>query len=224
MDIKKELFKLKDEEYKNFHKKLIPTVDENTIIGVRTPQLRKFSKEIFKSGECKEFLNTLPHEYYEENNLHAFLIEQFKDYNKVIEETKRFLPFIDNWATCDMFRPKIYKNHTNELINEITLFIRSDKTYTVRYGIGLLHSFYLDGKFSPEYLKMISHIKSDEYYINMMIAWYFQTALVKQYEHALPYIEEKRLDKWVHNKIIQKCVESFKIDDKIKEYLKKLRI
>lgn len=224
MDIKKELIKLKDEEYKDFHKKLIPDIDEEKIIGVRTPELRKLAKEIFKSGKYEEFLNTLPHYYYEENNLHAFIIEQFKDYDTVIKETKKFLPFIDNWATCDMFRPKIYKKHTEELIDEITLFIKSNKTYTVRYGIGLLYSFYLDDKFLPEYLNMVSQIKSDEYYINMMIAWYFQTALVKQYKHALPYIEEKKLDKWVHNKTIQKCIESFKIDDKIKEYLKNLRI
>ena len=224
MDIYKEIFKLKDEEYKNFHKKLIPSVDENKIIGVRTPLLRKFAKEVFESGEYEDFLKTLPHTYYEENNLHAFLIEQFKDYDKVIYETEKFLPYIDNWATCDMFRPKIYKKHTDELIAEIKKWIKSKETYTVRYAIGLLNSFYLDDKFLPEYLEMVSAIKSDEYYINMMIAWYFQTALVKQYESAIPYIEQKKLDKWIHNKTIQKCIESFKISDKIKMYLKNLKV
>lgn len=221
--IKEKLFELKDDNYKEFHKKLIPNIDESLIIGVRTPELRKLAKEFFANEKRDEFLKALPHTYYEENNLHAFLIEQFKDYDRVIYETERFLPFIDNWATCDMFRPKIYKKHTDKLIVKIEKWINSDNTYTVRYGIGLLLSYYLDEHFLSDYLEKVSEIKSDEYYVNMMIAWYFQAALVKQYDYAIKYIEDKRLDKWVHNKAISKVSDSLKISKEKKDYIKSLK-
>lgn len=216
----KTLMSLQDTKYKNFHSALMPTIDPNLIIGVRVPQLRKFAKEFSKTQDSEIFLNSLPHKYYEENNLHAFIIQQEKDFDHVIKLTKEFLPYIDNWATCDMFRPKVFGNNPEKILPEILNWLSSDKPYTVRFGIGLLHSFFLDKNFSPEILKIVSKIRSDEYYVNMMIAWFFQTALVKQYSLALPYITENKLPKWVHNKTIRKASESFRITKEIKDYLK----
>lgn len=224
MDVQQKLFSMKDNKYKEFHAKLIPTVNAELIIGVRTPQLRKFAKEFAKTQESGEFIKALPHEYYEEDNLHAFIIEQIKDFDTAIAETERFLPFIDNWATCDMFLPKVFKKNTDKLIVSIKKWIKSNETYTVRYAIGLLMSLYLDECFKPEYLELAANVKSDEYYVNMMIAWYFATALAKKHEYAMPYIIEKRLDKWVHNKTIQKAVESSRISPETKIYLKTLKL
>lgn len=218
------LFEMKDESYKEFNKKLIPNVNEDLIIGVRTPELRKYAKEIFKSELREPFLQSLPHKYYEENNLHAFIIEEFRDFERVIYETERFLPYIDNWATCDMFRPKIYKKNADKLEGYIRKWIKSNKVYTLRYAIGLLLSYYLDSEFSSEYLSMVASVKSQEYYVNMMIAWYFQIAIAKQYNSAISYLENRRLDKWTHNKAIQKCIESYKISVETKEYLRGLKI
>ena len=214
------LYEMQDLSYRDFHSKLMPTVAEESIIGIRTPALRKFAKEFAKREEKEEFLSSLPHKYYEENNLHAFIIQQEKDFDHVIKLTKEFLPYIDNWATCDMFRPKVFGNNPEKILPEILNWLSSDKPYTVRFGIGLLHSFFLDKNFSPEILKIVSKIRSDEYYVNMMIAWFFQTALVKQYSLALPYITENKLPKWVHNKTIRKASESFRITKEIKDYLK----
>lgn len=223
-DIQKELFALSDEEYKNFNAKLIPTVNPDNIIGVRTPILRKYAKELAKTPEAEMFLEQLPHKYYEENNLHAFLIEQIKDYEKAVYETEQFLPYIDNWATCDTFTPKVFKKNKEALLIKINEWIKSDKTYTVRYATGLLMSLYLDEDFTPDKAQTVAEVKSDEYYINMMIAWYFATALAKQYDAVIGYITEYKLPEWIHNKTIQKAVESNRISKETKEYLKSFKI
>ena len=224
MGIREELFDLRDEEYKIFHQKLIPTVNKDEIIGVRIPELRKIAKKYFKKGEYESFLTQLPHTYYEENNIHAFLIEQIKDFDEVIFETERFLPYINNWATCDTFKPKIYARYKEKLLPYIKSWIKSDHTYTVRYAIGLLMSFYLDDDFKIEYHETVKNVRSEEYYVNMMIAWYFATALAKHYDETIPYIKEHKFDKWINNKIIQKAVESYRIDKNIKEVLKGYRM
>ena len=222
--VREKLFQLKDEDYKKFHEKLIPNIKSENIIGIRTPVLRKFAHEFAKMPESEEFLKNLPHKYYEENNLHAFLIEVIKDFDTAVSETERFLPYIDNWATCDVFCPKSFKKNTDKLLSYAMKWIKSEHTYTVRYGIGMLMRFYLDEEFSPEYMKTVSEVESDEYYINMMIAWYFATALAKQRDCAMTYFENKSLPQWVHNKAIQKARESFRIDRETKEYLKTLKI
>lgn len=221
--IKARLFELQDLKYRDFHSRLMPTVKKELIIGVRTPDLRRLAKELSKSGHSTEFMKILPHKYYEENNLHAFLIEEIKDYDACIAEINRFLPFVDNWATCDMMRPKIFKKHLPELLEEIKKWIKSDDTYTVRFGIEMLMCFYLDEHFSPEYPEWVSQIRSDEYYIGMMIAWYFATALAKQYDAVIPYLEEGRLDADTHNKTIRKAVESYRISEEKKNYLRKMK-
>lgn len=223
-EIQKRLFELQDTEYKVFSSKLMPTVDPETVIGVRTPALRKLAKELSKHPEIKDFLNILPHKYYEENNLHGFIIETIKDYDEVITELDKFLPYVDNWATCDLMSPKIFKKHTEELLEKIKIWIASEDTYTIRFGIGMLMSFYLDENFKKKYLTLVSKVKSEEYYVNMMIAWYFATALAKQYDATLPFIEKQKLSKWTHNKAIQKAIESNRIPKDIKEYLKTLKI
>lgn len=223
-EIKDELFKRKDEKYRDFQSKLIPTVDKNTVIGVRTPELRKLAKQLAKREDIDEFLKILPHEYFDENQLHGFLISEIKDYNKCMEEVCRFLPFVDNWATCDQMSPKIFKRHRQSLLDHIRKWIVSGHTYTIRFAIGMLMEHFLDEDFDAVYLEMASSVRSGEYYINMMTAWYFATALAKQYEKALPFIEERRLDLWTHNKAIQKSVESNRITPEQKAYLKSLKI
>jgi len=223
-DIRHRLFELQDLKYKDFSSKLMPTVNPETVIGVRTPDLRKLAKEYSKTPEAMEFLKILPHAYYEENNLHGFLIETIKDYDTSIAAIEAFLPYIDNWATCDLMSPKLFRKHQPELYAKILVWLESDKTYTVRFGIGMLMRFYLDEHFKPEMLEMVAGIRSEEYYINMMIAWYFATALAKQYDAALPYIQNQRLEKWTHNKAIQKAIESFRISDEAKSYLRTLKV
>lgn len=223
MNITEKLFELQDIKYKEFHQKLIPTVPPDTVIGVRVPSLRSLAKKVKKSGGETEFFQNLPHIHYEENNLHAFLIEQIKDFDKCIEEIEKFLPFVDNWATCDSMRPKCFKKNTDKLLPFIEKWISSSHTYTVRFAIEMLMTFYLDELFDLKFPEKVSQIKSNEYYINMMIAWYFQAALAKQYEKVLPFLTENRLTVWVHNKTIQKCVESYRITDEQKTYLKTLK-
>ncbi|MDD4689454.1 MAG: DNA alkylation repair protein [Eubacteriales bacterium] len=223
-DIQKNLFTMQDLSYRDFHARLMPTIDKDTIIGVRTPLLRKYAKENFKEAKYIDFLKDLPHTYYEENNLHGFIIEQIKDYDKCIEEIEKFLPFIDNWATCDLMHPKIFKSHLQELLPKIRVWIASDKTYIIRFGIGMFMCYYLDDAFNASYLGMVADINSDEYYVKMMIAWYFATALAKQYDDAISYIEGQKLSKWTHNKTIQKAVESYRITENQKAYLKTLRL
>ena len=222
MDIEKELFKLQDIKYRDFQGKLIPTVKLDTIIGVRTPELRNLAKKLVKE-DYSSFINELPHKYFDENQLHAFIISELKDYDECITYINKFLPYVDNWATCDQMSPKVFKKHHDELLEQIKLWIKSKEEYTIRFGIGMLMSHYLDDDFKPEYLDMVSNIKSDKYYINMMIAWYFATALTKQYKNAILYIENNKLDIWTHNKAISKAIESYRITDEQKEYLRTLK-
>ena len=222
--IENELFKLQDKKYQEFQAKLIPTRNPNTIIGVRTPELRKYAKDLLKNNEYKEFLKELPHKYFDENQLHAFIISGIKDYDECINYVNQFLPYIDNWATCDQMSPKIFKKNHDILLKEIKNWIKSKETYIIRFGIGMLMQHFLDEDFNPEYLEWVSNIESKEYYVNMMIAWYFATALAKKYEVTISYIENKKLDVWCHNKTIQKAIESYRITPEQKEYLKSLKI
>ena len=223
-EIQKMLFALQDERYRDFQSKLIPTVSPEAVIGVRTPELRKLAKQLGKEEGISEFLNDLPHRYFDENQLHAFLVSDMKDFPKVMGEVNRFLPYVDNWATCDQMSPKVFKKHHPELLDQIKVWLTSDHPYTVRFALGMLMQHFLDEDFDPAYLEMATSVRLDAYYINMMTAWYFATALAKQYQAALPYLEKKRLDKWTHNKTIQKAVESYRITDEQKIYLKELRI
>lgn len=222
--IQAELWEMQDAGYKDFHAKLIPTVSPEAIIGVRTPQLRKYAKQLAKDPQISDFLAQLPHKYYDENNVHAFVVEQIKDYGECLAQTERFLPYIDNWATCDMMAPKVFAKHKEELLEPVRRWIASSETYTIRYGVGMLMRFYLDEDFRPEYLRWVAEISSEEYYVNMMRAWYFATALAKQYEAAVPYLEEKRLDGWTHNKAIQKACESYRMTAEQKKYLRSLKV
>ena len=223
-EIVKELYSIRDEKYGEFQSKLIPTVDKKRVIGVRTPELRKLAKEYARRDDVAEFLDDLPHEYFEENQLHAFIISGIKEYDDCILRVNQFLPYVDNWATCDQMSPKVFKKNKDKLLDEITGWINSEDTYTIRFGIGMLMTHYLDEDFNPSYLSVVSGLRSDEYYINMMIAWYFATALAKQYDDAVKYIEERKLDDWTHNKAIQKAVESYRITDEQKAYLKTLKV
>lgn len=222
MNIVDELFKLQDKKYRDMQVKIIPTIDPNTIIGVRTPELRKLAKEILK-GDYKSFIDDLPHKYFDENQLHAFIISGIKDYDECLACYNKFLPYIDNWATCDQASPKVFDKHKDQLIKEIKTWLKSKRPYTIRFGIGMLMRNYLDDDFKPEYLKLVSSIKSNEYYVNMMIAWYFATALAKQYDSTIPYIENKVLEPWTHNKTIQKAIESYRITPEQKTYLRSLK-
>ena len=222
-DLQQELFALQDKTYREFHSKLMPDTDKEAVIGIRIPVLRKFAKAFAKKAEAREFLQQLPHLYYEENNLHMMLISAEKDYEKCLAEVERFVPYIDNWATCDMPAPKCFARHKQELLPKVKEWIRSEETYTIRYGIDLLMALYLDEDFKPEYLELAASVTSEEYYVKMVIAWYFATALAKQWDAAIPYIEQRRLSEWVHRKTIQKAVESFRITKEQKDYLRTLK-
>ena len=222
-DLQQELFALQDKTYREFHSKLMPDTDKEAVIGIRIPVLRKFAKAFAKKAEAREFLQQLPHLYYEENNLHMMLITAEKDYEKCLAEVERFVPYIDNWATCDMPAPKCFARHKQELLPKVKEWIRSEETYTIRYGIDLLMALYLDEDFKPEYLELAASVTSEEYYVKMVIAWYFATALAKQWDAAIPYIEQRRLSEWVHRKTIQKAVESFRITKEQKDYLRTLK-
>ena len=223
-NVQTRLFELQDLKYRDFHAKLMPTVNKEKIIGVRTPALRVFAKKYGKTDEAKEYLQILPHQYYEENNLHGLLIEQIKDYDTCLEELERFLPYIDNWATCDMLAVKVVKNHLDTFIDEVYRWMESDHAYTIRFGISMLMRYYLEDAFQMEYPEKVAQIRSEEYYVNMMRAWYFATALAKQYDKILPFIEKQKLDVWTHNKTIQKAIESYRITPEQKEYLRGLKI
>ncbi len=223
-DIRDELFKMQDIEYRDFNSKLIPTVKKEDMIGVRPPELRKYAKKLLKEEGVEDFLHSLPHKYFDENQLHAFIISEIKDFKFCIDELINFLPYLDNWATCDQLSPKIFKKHRNDLLPHIYEWLKSDKTYTVRFGIGMLMEHFLDEDFKTEYPEMVAAVRSEEYYINMMTAWYFATALAKQYESILPFIEGNKLDTWTHNKSIQKAIESNRINAEQKNYLKGLKI
>ena len=222
-EIKKALYECEDKKYKDFQSKLIPTVNIDTVIGVRTPELKRLAKIYVKNEEIRDFLEELPHEFFDENQLHAFIISEIKDFDKCMEMVEAFLPYIDNWATCDQLSPKVFKKDKSTLLKHIKKWLDSDKTYTIRFGIGMLMQHFLDESFDSTYPDLVLKVKSDEYYVNMMIAWYFATALAKQYDNVLPFIEEKNLDTWTHNKVIQKAVESYRITDEQKKYLKSLK-
>lgn len=222
-ELQEKLFELQDIKYRDFHSKLMPGINKETVIGIRVPVLRKFAKEFAKTSEAELFLQQLPHRFYEENNLHMMLITEIKDYSKCMKEVQRFLPYIDNWATCDFPEPKCFRKNKEAVLAKICEWLESSETYTIRYGIGMLMRLFLDEDFSPEYLKLVADVQSQEYYVNMMIAWYFATALAKQWEETVPYMEEHRLPEWVHKKTIQKAVESYRIIPEQKEYLKRFR-
>lgn len=224
MNLVKELKAKQDLKYRDFTASLMPTIDPKTMIGVRMPDFRKIAKEYYKEGKYQKFLNTLPHKYYEENNVHAYIICQIKDYDECIKELNKFLPYINNWATCDTTNPKSFNKHKDELIKEIKKWLKSKDTYTVRFGVSTLMTFYLDDDFKEEQLKLVIGVKSKEYYVNMMRAWYFATALAKQRDVTIKVLEEKKLDTWTHNKTIQKAIESYRISDADKAYLKTLKI
>ena len=202
----------------------MPTVDPDTVIGVRMPALRKLAKDFAETPEAAEFLQTLPHRYYEENNLHGLLISAMRDYDRAVAALDAFLPYVDNWATCDLIRPKVFQKHLPELLEKIQVWLASDHTYTVRFGLEMLMTCYLDDAFRPEYPELAAGVRSGEYYVNMMIAWYFATALAKQYDPALPYLRERRLDPWIHNKAIQKAIESCRVTGEQKAYLRTLKV
>lgn len=220
------LFALKDENYRRFHAKLIPDIPIDNIIGVRTPVLRKYAKEVAKLPETNIFLESLPHIYYEENNLHGALLSLLypKDIIAFMEQLERFLPYVDNWATCDMLSPKIFKKHLSYVYERVQKWLQSDAVYTIRFGIVTLLGFYLDDAFEPEMLQLVANVRSEEYYVNMAVAWYFSMALVKQYDATLPYIQNRVLEPWTHNKSIQKAIESRRIPQETKAYLRGLKI
>lgn len=220
------LFALKDENYRRFHAKLIPDIPIDNIIGVRTPVLRKYAKEVAKLPETNIFLESLPHIYYEENNLHGALLSLLypKDIIAFMEQLERFLPYVDNWATCDMLSPKIFKKHLSYVYERVQKWLQSDAVYTIRFGIVTLLGFYLDDAFEPEMLQLVANVRSEEYYVNMAVAWYFSMALVKQYDATLPYIQNRVLEPWTHNKSIQKVIESRRIPQETKAYLRGLKI
>ena len=224
MSIIETLLSLQDGEFAAFQARLLPNIAPEHIIGVRTPELRKLAKQLRGSSDGEAFLKALPHEFFEENNLHAFLLCETKDFERCVQAVEEFLPYVDNWATCDQLRPKAFARNKQALLPHIRSWLDSDREYTRRFGIGMLMGHFLDEDFREEYLRWVSDIHSEEYYVNMMIAWYFATALAKQYEAALPFIENRQLDPWVHNKTIQKALESFRVSDERKTYLKTLKI
>lgn len=222
--VQQRLFALQDLSYRKFQAKLMPTVDKETVIGVRTPQLRAFAKTFGKTAAAQKFLEQLPHTYYEENNLHGMLLGQICDYPEAIAELDRFLLFVNNWATCDLLVLPVLGKHLDQLVDAIDRWLASKHTYTVRFAIGLLMRYYLEDAFCPEYPNRVMRVCSEEYYINMMRAWYFATALAKQSDAILPYFTERRMDPWTHNKAIQKAIESCRITPEQKAFLRTLRM
>lgn len=223
--ITKDLFALQDEAYRSFHAKLIPEIPYDTIIGVRTPALRKYAKEAAKLPEVHAFLEELPHTYYEENNLHGALLSiLYRDLNDYLVQLEKFLPYIDNWATCDMMSPKVFQKNLPLVYEKIKQWLKSGHTYTVRFGIVTLLGYYLEEAFEPEMLRLVADVRSEEYYVKMAVAWYFSIALVKQYDRTIPYFQKPILEPWTHNKALQKAVESYRIDSETKEYLKSLKL
>ena len=224
MKIQEQLFALQDKEYREFQSKLVPGIDRETIIGIRIPVMRKLARSYAKEQESREFLQCLPHTYYDENILHALLVSDINDYQECVEAVDRFLPFVDNWAVCDIFSPKIFKANKKDLIERIRKWSASREPYTCRFGMEMLMTHFLDEDFRVEYLEIPAAVHSEEYYVNMMIAWFYATALAKQWDAAVSYIEEKRLNPWTHNKTIQKARESYRITPEQKEYLKTLKV
>lgn len=227
-DITRGLFELQDNDYRTFHARLMPEIDPERIIGVRTPQLRAFAKQVIKDSCAEEFLQELPHYYYEENNLHGALLNlRYKKESELedfLKELERFLPYVDNWATCDMLSPKLFKKNLPLVYERVKHWLNSEHTYTIRFGIVTLLGYYLEDVFESGMLKLVCGVKSEEYYVRMAVAWYFSMALVKQYEETIPYFEQPVLETWTHNKAIQKAIESRRIDEGTKAYLRSLKI
>lgn len=223
MDIEKSLFALKDEKYAEFQAKLTPTVDKNLFIGVRVPDTRKLAKEIYKSGYYSGFLHELPHKFYDENMLHGLIVSEIKEYDECIAAVDRFLPYVDNWAVCDIMSPKCFKKNKDKLMDKIIEWSGSDKVYTARFGIEMLMTHFLDEDFKLEYLEIPANVQLEDYYAKMMVAWFFATALAKQWDAAIPYLKENRLEAWTHNRTIQKARESYRITDEQKAYLKTIK-
>lgn len=224
-DIQKALFAKQDLKYQKFHSGLVPTIDPKSIIGVRTPDLRNIAKEFANRPDVDKFLSSLPHKYYDENQVHAFILSVMKNYDECVARIDRFLPFVDNWATCDQLRPKVFAQKANRerLLKDVEAWLGTGELYTVRFGIEMLMTYFLDEDFNPKFLKWVAKIHSEEYYLNMMVAWYFATALAKQWNATIPYIEKKRLADWTHNKAIQKAIESYRITDEQKTFLRTLK-
>lgn len=218
------LFEKQDREYGDFQAKLTPTIDRKSFIGVRVPDVRAIAKVYKNDAEATEFMKALPHEYYDEYMLHGLLVSEITDYDRCIEELERFLPYVDNWAVCDTMSPTVFKRHKAELIENIKVWIASDHIYTCRFGMGMLMKYFLDEDFKPQYLELPASVVSDEYYVNMMIAWFFATALAKQWDASIPYLTKRHLPVWVHNKTIQKARESYRITPQQKEYLNTLKV
>ena len=223
-EIQQRLFALQDEGYRDFHAALIPTVDKGLVIGVRTPALRALAKELKGTELAEDFMTTLPHKYYEENNLHTALIGHIRDFDACLAAVETFLPYVDNWATCDMMSPKALAKDKPALLERIRIWLQSGHIYTVRFGMEMLMSHFLEENFREEYLELVASVQSEEYYIRMMQAWYFATALAKQYEAAVKILEQRKLPPWVHNKTIQKARESYRVSEEQKSYLKRLKV
>lgn len=223
MTILDQLFALRDEGYAAFQSKLTPGIPAEAFIGVRVPEIRKLAKQLYKQGEWEAFAADLPHRYYDENMLHGAILSEMKDYEACVAAVDAFLPYVDNWAVCDTMSPKVFRKHRPELMEKIRWWSASNHTYTCRFGLGMLTSHFLDGDFQPEYLEIPAEVRSEEYYVNMMIAWFFATALAKQWDASVPYLTEQKLGVWVHNKTIQKACESYRITDEQKVYLRKLK-
>lgn len=221
--IKNELFSMQDKAYRDFHSKLMPNIDKEKIIGVRIPHARKYACSIADNPDIELFLNSLPHYYYDENNIHAFIIERIKDYDECINAVEKFLPYIDNWATCDSIKPKVFKKNKEKLIKSVEQWLKSDKPYTIRFGSNMLMTYFLDEEFSKEHIEWLANVDSEEYYVQMGIAWYLATALAKQYDDTVAYIENKKFPVWIHNKAIQKARESYRVLEERKDYLKSLK-
>lgn len=221
--IKNELFSMQDKAYRDFHSKLMPNIDKEKIIGVRIPHARKYACSMADNPDIELFLNSLPHYYYDENNIHAFIIERIKDYDECINAVEKFLPYIDNWATCDSIKPKVFKKNKEKLIKSVEQWLKSDKPYTIRFGSNMLMTYFLDEDFSKEHIEWLANVDSEEYYVQMGIAWYLATALAKQYDDTVAYIENKKFPVWIHNKAIQKARESYRVLEERKDYLKSLK-
>lgn len=224
MGIRERLFDQRDSEYREFQSRLVPNIPKDSIIGVRTPGMRKIAKDVFGTDEADEFLKELPHKFYEENMIHFFLVSLIKDFDTCVKELERFLPFIDCWPVCDQSSPKVFKKNHVKLLPLIKKWIKSEHVYTARFGLRMLMNEFLDEDFKDEYLEWAAKNRGEDYYIKMMVAWYFATALAKQYDKAVKYIEEKKLEPWTHNKAIQKAVESYRVTDEHKKHLASLRV
>ncbi len=225
-EIQNELFALKDDQYQKFQAKILPNIESGKIIGVRVPKLRALAKQLFKQKEyyyIEDFFANLPHTYYEENLLHSFLIEQIKNFDECMAQLEKFLPFIDNWAVCDTCHPKVFGRHTGVILQKAQAWVKSSEPYTIRYGINCLMTYFLDENFDPTHFEQVCAVNNEDYYVKMMQAWYFATALAKQWQAAVQVIEQKKLSPWVHNKTIQKACESFRVTDEHKEYLRTLK-